>query len=345
MTELLDSPPYGPRQDQRLLAELNALARHHRDYCPPFARIWKRWTEAADVSGIPFLHVGLFKLGTFQTDYPSVRRGRTLRSSGTSGSASQIALDDESASLQSRSAAAILKDFLGETPRPLLVLDRAVSLRARGELTARLAAAMSLRTLSTEIHFLMNDESGAIAWDRAAPVLDRHSDLFLYGFTSALWTDWARANPPERIRERLAQTRVTFVHSGGWKKLEAQNVDSRRLEQELLSRVAAGSRVLDFYGLAEQVGLLYPLCAKGYRHVPVWADVLVRNAWSLETLEGEPGLLQLLNVLARGAPYFSVLTEDLGRVVPGVCECGRSGKRFELLGRVPKAELRGCGAV
>src|SRR5215472_17319528 len=105
VTELLDSPPYGPRQDQRLLAELNALARHHRDYCPPFARIWKRWTEAADVSGIPFLHVGLFKLGTFQTDYPSVRRGRTLRSSGTSGSASQIALDDESASLQSRSAA------------------------------------------------------------------------------------------------------------------------------------------------------------------------------------------------------------------------------------------------
>ena len=52
-----------------------------------------------------------------------------------------------------------------------------------------------------------------------------------------------------------------------------------------------------------------------------------------------------LERLARGAPYFSVLTEDLGRIVPGDCACGRSGRRFELLGRVPKAEIRGCANV
>jgi len=77
----------------------------------------------------------------------------------------------------------------------------------------------------------------------------------------------------------------------------------------------------------------------------VWADIVVRDPISLAPLEGEPGLLQLLNVLAVGAPYHSVLTEDTGRVVPGACPCGRSGKRFELLGRLPKAEVRGCANV
>jgi Acyl-protein synthetase, LuxE len=56
-------------------------------------------------------------------------------------------------------------------------------------------------------------------------------------------------------------------------------------------------------------------------------------------------MLQLLNVLAHGAPYHSVLTEDLGRLAEGQCPCGRPGRRFQLLGRVPKAELRGCANV
>jgi hypothetical protein len=61
--------------------------------------------------------------------------------------------------------------------------------------------------------------------------------------------------------------------------------------------------------------------------------------------DGKSGMLQLLNPLAYGAPYHSVLTEDLGRIIPGTCACGRAGRQFELLGRVPKAELRGCANV
>jgi hypothetical protein len=52
-----------------------------------------------------------------------------------------------------------------------------------------------------------------------------------------------------------------------------------------------------------------------------------------------------MNLLAWGAPYHNVLTEDLGKLVPGECDCGRKGKRFEFVGRVPKAEMRGCANV
>jgi hypothetical protein len=347
VTELLDRPPYGPRDEPRLLAELNALTRHHATYCPTFARIWPNATESRGVEDLPWLHVGLFKRAALRTDFPGARRGRTLRSSGTSGTPSRIELDDDSSQLQARSAAAILQDLLGKQLRPLLVLDRADALREKGSVSARLAAAMSLRPLASEIRFLLREtpDADAIAWDEVSGALEGGSDLLVYGFTSVLWRAWASRPIPEPLRGRLAKTRVSFVHSGGWKRLEEEGIDAARLTRELLAGVGPGSRVVDCYGLVEQIGILYPLCEAGFRHTPVWADVLVRDASTLAPLTGEPGMLQLVNVLARGAPCHSVLTEDLGRIVAGPCPCGRSGKRFELLGRVPKAELRGCANV
>ena len=150
--------------------------------------------------------------------------------------------------------------------------------------------------------------------------------------------------PPE-IRAALKGKTIHFVHSGGWKKLEAEKVDRARLDGLLLETLCPASAVVDYYGLVEQVGIVYPLCSEGWRHVPVWADVLVRDPLTLEPLEERPGQLQLVNLLAHGAPYHSVLTEDMGRMVPGDCACGRGNRRFELIGRVPKAEVRGCANV
>ena len=65
-----------------------------------------------------------------------------------------------------------------------------------------------------------------------------------------------------------------------------------------------------------------------------------------EAAPGEIGVLQVLSVLPSSYPGHSLLTEDLG-VVLGVDdgECGRLGTRFQVLGRVPRAELRGCSDV
>jgi hypothetical protein len=347
MTALLDRDPYGPRDEAELLLELNRLTRHHRTYCGAFARVWPEDADSRRIEDVPWLHVGLFKRAALRTDYPGARRGRTLRSSGTSGAASRIELDEESSLQQARSAAAILRSVLGDEPRPLLVLDHADALRERGSMSARLAAALSLKPLASEIRFLLRDgvAQGGVAWDEVSQALATSPRVLVYGFTSVLWKAWARAPIPEETLSHLSRAHVSFVHSGGWKRLEDEGVDAEQLTRALLARAGPGSQVVDCYGLVEQVGMLYPLCEAGFRHPPVWADVLVRDATDLRTLTGEPGLLQLVNVLARGAPCHNVLTEDLGRIEPGPCPCGRSGKRFVLLGRVPKAELRGCANV
>lgn len=349
MSRLLELPPYGPRDEAGFLAEANALTRHHLEGCPAYARVWPEWQPAERTEDLPFLHVGVFKRVEFKTDATGIRHERVLKSSATtSGSASRIALDAQSSQLQSRSTAAILKDFLGDTLRPLLVLDSSKSLLQRGEVSARVAAAMSLRPLASDISFLLDDAENpeAVNWPRLQCALEKHNDLLVYGFTWILWRAWGALEKPEAIGRLLSGKHMHFVHSGGWKKLEAAKVRREQFDAALLRDLAPGSRVLDFYGLVEQAGIIYPLCEAGFRHAPVWADVLVRDPLTMQALAGgEAGLLQLVNTLAWGAPYHSVLTEDLGRLVPGPCPCGRQGRRFELLGRLPKAEIRGCANV
>jgi hypothetical protein len=351
VSELLTRPPYGPRDDAQLLREMNALTAHHRAGCDEYARIWPAAKDAETPEDVPYLHVGLFKqieLKTRADESHAIKHERALLSSATtSGVSSRIVLDSHSGKLQGQSSAAILADFVGPGKRPLFVLDSARSMMRSRDVSARLMAAMSLQPLSTDLHFLLDsiEQPGSAKWDVLAGVLEAHDEILVYGFTYLLWQVFGQEQMPDHARKAMHGKRVHFIHSGGWKKLEAQKVDRETFDATLLRGLDPASRVVDYYGLVEQVGVIYPLCEAGYRHVPAWADVVVRHTATLRPLIGEPGQLQLMNVLAWGAPYHSVLTEDVGQIVPGACPCGRQGPRFELLGRLPKAELRGCANV
>ena len=348
MSRLLDNAPYGPRDEDAFLAEMNRLTEHHLNACDEYAKVWPDWRPATAAEQLPYLHVSTFKWIDFRSSGADIKHERTLLSSATtSGTPSRIALDEKSSELQSRSSLAILADFVGRSARPLLVVDSARSLRMRGEVSARIAAAMSLRPLASDIYFLLAapEDPSSMKWDALGDILDQYDEFLVYGFTWILHTAWGAAAVPDEIRSKLAGRKICFVHSGGWKKLEAARVTREAFDDGLLAGLSTESKVVDFYGLVEQVGVIYPLCDHGFRHPPVWADVIVRDPITLAPLLNESGLLQLLNVLASGAPYHSVLTEDVGRIIPGECPCERSGKRFELLGRLPKSEARGCANV
>jgi hypothetical protein len=193
---------------------------------------------------------------------------------------------------------------------------------------------MALKPLASDLRFLLerSDDPASVK-----PVGET-GDLLLYGFT---WMLWLAAEHLD-----FGGARVQIVHSGGWKKLEALAVDRATFDERVLATAGPGSAVWDCYGLVEQNGVLFPLCEAGHRHAPRWAEVLVRDPWTLDPLPaGSTGMLQLLNPLPVGAPYHSVLTEDVGRLVDGPCPGGRDGRVFDLAGRVPKAEVRGCANV
>lgn len=345
MSVLLGAP-YAARDDHALLAELEALTLHHQAGCEPYARITAGWRPGGNIADIPFLHVGLFKELVLQTQAEGIRHQRRLASSATtSGVSSQVALDERSSALQGESARHVLSAWLGETPAPLVVLDSSRALRERGALSARLAAALSLRPLATDLSFVLPEATDPAGLDWGGVLrASQHGVLTVYGFTWILWSAWAMGHMPDAVRDRLRDVQVRFVHSGGWKKLESARVDRVTFDNALLCTAGPGSLVLDYYGLVEQVGMVFPLCEAGRRHVPRWGEVIVRDPWTLRPTAGV-GQLQLLNPLAWGAPYHSVLTEDLGSMSSEPCHCGRMGRSFILSGRMPKAELRGCANV
>lgn len=347
MSALLDKPPYSLRDDTTFLKELTRLTNHHLEGCIEYKNIWRDWENTGKVEDFPFLHVGLFKHLDLKTNNSDIKHERTIHSSSTTGISSRIKTDSHSSKLQLKSTSSIFKDYLGENKRPLIIIDSVKSLYKREITSARVAAAMSLKFLSDEIIFLIKEPNDLdnISWENLDRVLSNEQELLVYGFSWILWKVWTREKIPHKIQHLLENTTITFVHSGGWKKLEAEKVERNIFNDTLLLGAGPKSKVLDYYGLVEQLGLVYPLCEYGYRHIPVWADILIRDSYSFESLINTPGQIQLINTITWGAPYHNVLTEDIGKIIPGKCECGRKGKRFELIGRIPKAEMRGCSNV
>ena len=58
---------------------------------------------------------------------------------------------------------------------------------------------------------------------------------------------------------------------------------------------------------------------------------------------GEEGIIEVLSIAPISYPGHAILTEDLGVVLgEDNCPCGRLGKFFKVIGRIPAAEIRGC---
>jgi len=118
MSELIRLDPYGPRNEEMFLSEMNQLTSHHIFGCPEYGQIWAEWEEATEVEDLPFLHVGLFKRLSLKTASAKYSAQRVLHSSSTTGTSSKIQLDTYSSEMQSISSNKILADYLGAGKAP-----------------------------------------------------------------------------------------------------------------------------------------------------------------------------------------------------------------------------------
>ena len=103
-------------------------------------------------------------------------------------------------------------------------------------------------------------------------------------------------------------------------------------------------QVVNYYGMVEQVGSVFFENSMGHLQSSVYSDVVVRDPNTLQALPaGQPGLLQVFSALPMSYPGHSILTEDLGVLRGEDNQVGKMGGRyFDVLGRLPKADLRGC---
>jgi hypothetical protein len=222
-------------------------------------------------------------------------------------------------------------------------------MRRSDALGARGAAIQGLHPFASHTTYCLNvDEQGDLTLDlekvKEFAEAHRDSEVLVYGFTFILWNHLVKPLLAAGICLNLPNIRI--LHSGGWKRLQDQAVE-KSVFNEKLARVFGCSPecVIDFYGMVESVGVIFPDCPEGNKHGPAFGDVIVRNPLTLEPVaEGEHGIVQVCSVLPTSFPGNLLLTEDMAQVLAyDGCACGRRGISFRFAGRIPKAELRGCG--
>jgi hypothetical protein len=333
-------------KDGLLLAELNRLTAWHAERCPEYRRalavLHPRAGAAARLEDVPFLPVGVFKSHRLSS-VPAAQVFRELRSSGTTGQArSLVVLDRETAELQARALAHTMQRALGPRRLPMLLLERRTLLRSPEAASARGAGVLGMMSFGREHAFVL-DDGDRLDESAVAAFLERHgaAPFLVYGLTFVVWRALARREGP-----RLDLSSGILVHGGGWKRLHEEAV-SRDAFRRALRDASGLARVHDFYGMVEQVGSVYLECPEGRLHAPHFADVVVRDPVTRAALgTGEPGVVEVLSALPRSYPGHAILTEDRGIVhTRDGCACGWRGTAFSILGRVPRAEVRGCSDV
>jgi len=354
---LLSTPPYQQPPEEKqagllqlLKDELDYACRRHAGY-KNYIQHWPSDFRAATrVADLPFLPVGILKANPPLSFVDRDEIKRVLTSSATTSQVpSRVVLDSSTARRMTKGIVSIVRDFIGPARRPYLVVDTPGFLGGGGEMGARAAAIQGLQPFANETaHCLTATEQGELRLDRdrLREFAQKHSDtdLLVYGFTFILWNHLVKPLAEQGVCLNLPKAQI--LHSGGWKRLQDQAVE-KSVFNEQLARVFGCStdRIIDFYGMVESVGVIYPDCSAGNKHGPVFGDVIVRNPLTLEPVAaGERGIVQVCSVLPTSFPGHLLLTEDMAQVFAyDGCLCGRRGISFRFAGRVPKAEQRGCG--
>jgi len=297
---------------------------------------------------VPYIPVNMFK--SFELRICKMEQVvRILKSSATTtGVPSKIYLDKKTSMRQTQGLISTLISFLGPSRRTMLVVDNEESNKKGDSITARGAAIRGVSTFASKIFYVMDKEGEELKLniDKLKEFEAKYKDeeILVYGFTYILWSKFLSVLKDEGIR--LDMPKLKLLHSGGWKKLS-----SAKVEKEVFSEAAAqifntsATNIIDFYGMVEQAGIVFIDCPCGNKHVPNFAEIIIRDIQTLEEVKfGEVGLIEVMSILSTSYPAQAILTEDIGEFI-GIddCPCGRHGKYFRFKTRLEKAEIRGCG--
>lgn len=304
--------------------------------------------EISSLADVPWVPVTMFKEFNLAT-LPSEKIVKTLRSSGTTGQqTSRIPLDKETIQNQNKSLARILAHYLGPKRMTFIVIDHPEINDPVNEFSARTAGVRGLSLFARKTIFLLKKEGETLIVNPDAldeiNRLDPTAPVYLFGFTWIIWSVFLPYLSTHGVRLNLSE--ATLFHGGGWKNLRKIAVGKDRFSSEVHSRLGIQAhRILDFYGMAEQTGIIFPDCEYGYKHVPSGAKIIIRDVQTLAPCGvGERGLIEVMSVLPVSYYGQALLTEDTGRIIGfDGCLCGRKGMYFEFLNRVERAEVRGCG--
>lgn len=325
---------------------LSQLCAKHYEGCPEYKRfidaIGFDYEAKPDIEDYPFIPVRMFKELELLS-VPKEQVVKTMTSSGTTGQqVSKIFLDKITSVNQSKILMKITTDMLGGQRFPMLVIDSKNVIKDRKMFSARGAGILGFSMLGRDTTYAL-DENMKLDIETIKAFLEKHKGetILMFGFTFIIWEHFYK----ELLKqgETLDISKGILLHGGGFKKLIEEAVDNETYKEKL-RQVCGVERVCNYYGMVEQTGSIYMECECGRLHTSNFSDIIIRNPRDFSVCKsGEQGLIQLVSTLPDSYPGYSILSEDIGELIgEDDCPCKRYGKTFKIIGRIKKAEVRGC---
>ncbi len=357
--ELLELAPYDSSQkaDTLFMQALQEECMFHYEHNEMYQQFCDR--KGFDphmpftIEEMPPVSVSVFKeLGFKLNSVPKEDLTLALQSSATSGVPSTIVVDKETAKRQAKAMIKVVGEFIGKERKPFLIMDIDPRSSYKKLLGARFAAVTGyLRFANKTGYFLKADENNISYFDvegiqEYVKALDMDKPVVVFGFTYILYQHVLQSIEKAGVQIQLPKG-SKIIHIGGWKKLESEKI-SKDLFNDRLSNCFGidPTDVIDIYGFTEQMGLNYPDCECGWKHTSSYVKVLVRDTVTRDVLPpGKEGLLEFITPVPHSYPGNAVLTDDIGIIDADSCSHGRAGTRFKIVGRMKKAEIRGCGDI
>ena len=328
-----------------LLTNLILLTELHSRRCSIYRNyidtIFPRELPITGFADLPWIPVRAFK----EFDLKSISDHdvyKIMQSSGTAGVQSKIFLDQETSKLQQAKLIEIFAEVFGGSRYPMLIIDSLGTVKDRYKFSARTAAINGFTLFSRQRAFVLNDDM-SIDFDLIDEFLEKHSGetIFIFGFTFVVWQHFIKRL--EDTNKKYDMSNAFVLHGGGWKKLENEKVDNDEFKDRIYRAIGC-EKVHNYYGMIEQTGSIYMECSHGNLHAPGGAEVITRNFEDFSENEFErTGIIQIFSDIQKSYPGHSLLTEDVGYILPAnSCKCGSVGTVLKVLGRVSSAEVRGC---
>jgi phenylacetate-coenzyme A ligase PaaK-like adenylate-forming protein len=354
---LLNAHPfgmYGKVKKEKFLSAMRESLAFHCGNCPGYRDFCER--RAFDPAGsysledIPFLHVDTFKTVRL-VSVPEKDIVKSVQSSSTTGKVpSTVWLDRVTIDRQRHVLSSIMASFIGPGRKAFIMLDSPQTVKSRdGRISSRASGIRGMLPFSKRVFYSLNDslEPDAESLRHAVEAIGAGEDVCIFGFTFLMYKFIVEAEKSKELLGILKRLRRPIVvHTGGWKKLKDLQIDKREFNRRVARVFNTGpDKVTDMYGMTEQLGTVYPDCERGYKHVPAYSEIIIRDPNTFEPVRnGEPGFIQLLSPVPNSYPGISLITDDMGAIIgDDGCGCGRRGKHFVFRERAKKSEIKGCG--
>jgi len=349
--KLLDLKPFEINQKQKNKIFKDAMQeslKYHYENSKEFKQICDN--HEFDVEGecqleeIPYIPVSIFK----KFDLLSISKENIFKtifsSATTSKTPSKIFLDRITSNYQTKALVSIITDFLPQK-MDFLILDSKETISSSNDIKSRASAIRGFLPFMESIKFVLNNDLKIN--DIGLEQIENKKQYCFFGFTWLIYQIIKENKNNKEIKNNLSKLDSSFIlHLGGWKKLTDINITREEFYKEISEFFnIEKDKIIDIYGMTEQLGTVYPDCEFGNKHVSIYSDIIIRNPLTLKNEEiGKSGLIQLLSPIPHSYPGISILSDDFGHL-EGIddCQCGRKGKYFRFDKRSESVDLKGCG--